>query len=178
MHQTSNSLYYLEVKNSYSALSKFYGDSYEALVILPKDKERTSYLKVLASIKKNPLALSLKKFKKTNVSFTFPKFTFDFEASLNDILKSLNLQKVFTKEAELGNLLEEEKELYVSKILQKTFLNVDEEGTQAAVVTGISITAKSGSTKLTEFKVDRPFFFFIRHKKKAQILFSAFVQDI
>jgi len=92
-------------------------------------------------------------------------------------LKSLGLLKAFTNNAEFAELLEGEHDLFVSKVIHKTFLSFDEKGTKAVAATGITVTLKSASQKIS-MNVDRPFFLFIRHIESQQILFSSFIQNL
>ena len=68
------------------------------------------------------------------------------------------------------------KSLYVSKVVQKAFVEVNEEGTEAAAATAIIFASRSSRGK-PEFICDRPFMFLIRDNLTGMILFSGQVTD-
>ena len=164
----------------FQAVIKEYGESnYDAIIVLPTDKSREAYKTILAEIGKNPSLIARRKFRDTKVVFSVPKFKTEYEIGLNDILKYHGMNKAFNYSAELGNLLEEKKELYVSNVNHKTFMEFDENGTKAAAVTSITITEKSAKRNdPIVMLVDRPFFIFIRHRDTGTILFSGLIQNI
>ncbi|WP_243347430.1 serpin family protein [Parabacteroides sp. FAFU027] len=103
------------------------------------------------------------------VSLKMPKFNFSFNRDMNDLLKTMGMKRAFTDTAELPSLFEEQLPLSVSKVKQKTFVQIDENGGEAAAVTSVEITVTSvGPGFIT---VDRPFLFLIREKNSNTILF-------
>jgi serine protease inhibitor len=98
-----------------------------------------------------------------------PKFKFSFKSTLNDNLKDLGLKKIFDDNAELTKISKQER-LFVSEILHKTFVEVNEEGTEAAAVTSIGIYTTSVPVS-NEFKADKPFIFVIKEKDTNTLLF-------
>ena len=99
-----------------------------------------------------------------------PKFRLSWEDELNDELKSLGMQRAFIPDgadftplsASLG------RNLYVSKVRQKTFVDVNEEGTEAAAVTSVEIGVTSAPSSVD---FNRPFVFVIRERLSGTILF-------
>ena len=67
--------------------------------------------------------------------------------------------------------------LYISKVIHKTFVQVDEEGTEAAAVTSVDVMA-TGESPIQVFTVDRPFLFVIREKSTGVILFIGEIGEI
>jgi len=101
-----------------------------------------------------------------------PKFRLEYEIVMNDVLTALGMGIAFTGEADFermrsggpGGLL-------ISKVKQKAFVEVDEEGTEAAAVTVVEIELTSvGPTGVT-MVIDRPFLFVIRERASGTILF-------
>lgn len=107
-------------------------------------------------------------------SVRLPKFQLDYEILLNDVLKGLGMYKAFGEEAELGKLVvEDENRLFLSKVLQKTYLSVDEKGTEAAAVTSIAVDTESSPLgEPFEITVDKPFFITIRDTEADVLLFA------
>ncbi len=106
------------------------------------------------------------------IVITLPKFSFRSSFDLKAPLQAMGIQKAFTDEAEFTELSELEQKL--SSVLQDTYIAVDEEGTEAAAVTVITMEATSAAPEepYAEFKADRPFQFAIRDNKSGEILFA------
>ena len=67
--------------------------------------------------------------------------------------------------------------LYVSEVMHKSYIKVDEKGTEAAAVTGITIGTTSAGPETNVFRADHPFVFLIREKDTNSILFIGKVTD-
>ena len=102
-----------------------------------------------------------------------PKFKLEDSMSLNDVLKSLGMESAFDPHgAEFGGLAKEAAGLYVSEVSQDTFIEVNEEGTEAAAVTVVAMNeSASPSDRPFEMKLNRPFFFAITDRTTGLILF-------
>jgi serpin B len=99
-----------------------------------------------------------------------PKFKITWDANLNEALKAMGMRQAFIAGGADFTTLSRSKgtELYVSEVRQKTFVDVNEEGTEAAAVTSVGI----GITSLPpSFRIDRPFVFAIREKLSGTVLF-------
>jgi serine protease inhibitor len=98
-----------------------------------------------------------------------PRFTLAWEGRLNDALSRMGMPTAFAPgQADFSGLVEEEADLYITEVRQKTFLRVDEKGTEAAAVTSVGI----GVTSLPpSFVVDRPFLLVIRERLSGTVLF-------
>jgi serpin B len=98
---------------------------------------------------------------------------------LNDALSALGMRIAFTPfQADFSNLYDERSDVYISKVKHKTFLQVDEAGTEAAAVTSVEIGVTSiGPSQPVVMKVDRPFLFFIHEKNSGLILFVGKVME-
>lgn len=103
-----------------------------------------------------------------------PKFQLDYEILLNDVLQELGMRQAFGEGAELSKLVvEDENPLFVSKVLQKTYLSVDEKGTEAAAVTSIAMdTVSAPMGEPFQFTANKPFFITIRDKEADVLLFA------
>lgn len=117
-------------------------------------------------------------FESTRVALSIPKFEFEYSVGLVDILKALGMIDAFDEvKADLGNMIDIDKSsgnLFVSDVLQKTYIGVDENGTEAAAVTAIIANLTSAPIKLPdpiEFTADKPFYFAIRDNTSGELLF-------
>lgn len=105
-----------------------------------------------------------------------PKFKFAYEKALNEVLKNMGLTLAFDPDqADFSNIIEN-MQLYISKVKHKTFIEVNEKGTEAAAVTSVEISFTSVNPS-SQFIADRPFLFVIREKYTNSILFMGRVED-
>ena len=104
---------------------------------------------------------------KTKVNFFIPKFFLEYEINLVQILKDMGMSKAFTKEAEFKGI-NDKLNLFVNQVLQKNYIKVNEEGTQAVSSTELEIILESYTEKdqtAKDFIANRPFLFIIRNDK-------------
>ena len=108
-----------------------------------------------------------------------PKFKMDFAASLNTPLKTLGLKTAFSDSANFSGI--SDKQLCISEVFQKSFVEVNEQGTEAAAVTGVGVTMLSGlpmeRPKPFVMIVDRPFLFIIEDEDTDAILFIGVINN-
>ncbi|XP_077209529.1 serpin B3-like isoform X2 [Paroedura picta] len=103
-----------------------------------------------------------------------PKFKLEEFYGLTDTLKALGMKDVFSpRQADLTGI-SETRDLYLSNVVHKAFVEVNEEGTEAAAATGGTIETTSAKPG---FIVDQPFLFAIRHNKTESILFVGAVRN-
>ncbi len=107
------------------------------------------------------------------VTLQLPRFKIESEFRLDDALRSLGIQRAFQSSAQFGRISSEEP-LQISAVVHKAFIDVNEEGTEAAAATGIAIRATAApiDDSPVEFIVDQPFLFFIRHEPSGAVLFA------
>ena len=111
------------------------------------------------------------------VNLYLPKFELEWKSPLNDVLKVLGMEIAFNQVLADFTRINPTGGLYISEVLHKTYIKVDEEGTEAAAVTSVGI----GLTAMPEtiyFRVDRPFIFFIREHHSGTILFIGKVLEL
>ncbi len=104
-----------------------------------------------------------------------PKFKFKTEYTLNDVLKNMGMNDAFSPGAADFSKMDRTRDLFISKVLHKAFIEVNEEGTEAAAAT--AIVMELGVAMSTEFNADHPFLFLIQHKETGTILFLGKVTD-
>ena len=115
------------------------------------------------------------------VHLELPKFELQFSSSLIDVLKELGMVLPFTEFKADFSGMKKEKDIYIDKVIQKTYLKVDEKGTEAAAVTVV----KHGRFKSVQIKpriypmiIDRPFLFMLRNKEMPQNYEMLFMSKI
>lgn len=87
---------------------------------------------------------------------SMPKFTIENTMDLNDIMHKLGVHKIYERvdcQQTLGSIMK------VEKIIQKTYIQVDEEGTEAAAVTGIMMMRCAMMPRTAEMICNRPYWF-------------------
>ena len=110
-----------------------------------------------------------------SVEVSLPKFKFSYEKCLNDQLKAMGMLDAFNPSlADLSGIADAS--IYVNFVKQNTFVDVNEEGTEAAAVTTIGIDATS-MPEPTIFIVDKPFVFAIRERTTNTLMFIGQVTD-
>jgi serpin B len=106
------------------------------------------------------------------VHLTMPKFKFEWSSELMDGLKALGMRDAFDGEKADFSGMTGGRDLFIQQVLQKTFISVDEKGTEAAASTVvIAPPTAPGPSDEMEFTVDRPFIFLIRDNPTETILF-------
>lgn len=118
-------------------------------------------------------------FEEKEGSVYLPKFSLEYETILNDLLIELGVETAFTDQANLEKLVKEAEDLYVSQVKQKTYIDVDEEGTEAAAVTSIEVKEMSAPVDEDEpfnMEVNRPFLFTITDNETNTNLFVGAIQ--
>jgi serpin B len=106
----------------------------------------------------------------TEIDVTFPKFKIEYEIKLNEILKALGMVDAFDGTSADLNGIVPCNCLYIDFVKHKTFVEVDEEGTEAAAVTVVGVGYTSTNPDYVFF-ADRPFAFAIRESRSGSIVF-------
>jgi serpin B len=106
-----------------------------------------------------------------------PRFKLDYDVILNDPLKALGMRLAFAGDADFSAMAHEP--LFVSEVKQKSFVEVNEEGTEAAAVTTVRMTLSAMPVPQNSFNmiVDRPFLFIIADDQTKSILFMGVIYD-
>lgn len=113
--------------------------------------------------------------KKQKVEVYLPRFTVEQEIDLKDILKALGVTEIFIKDANL-TAMSDKKELFLSKAVHKSCIEVNEEGSEAAAASGM-IAISRMAVLYPQVIVDHPFLYLIRNRKSGIILFMGRVMN-
>lgn len=167
MMNTAEENLYFE-NDDFQAIDLPYGKGdFSMIVILPKKGKDIN--EFISNLNRENWNSWLTKFSKQSGSLFLPKFKIEYDLEMNDVLKALGMPKAFTDAANFSRMTKRQK-LYISNVIHKTFVDVNEEGTEAAAVTVVEM-------RLTSFKpgfsmrVNRPFVFAIKEKERNSILF-------
>ena len=147
-----------------------YGNKDFGMYILLPDKGKTT-ADIIQGLSAQGLKRQLNGMKDENVDILIPRFSTSSETTLNHVLSAMGMPLVFTPRAELPNMAQGEKDLYVSLIDQKTKIEVNEEGTEGAARTLLRALKGDESPKIVDFHVTRPFVYLIIEKHSGAIFF-------
>jgi serpin B len=102
-----------------------------------------------------------------------PKFKFEYTIELSTLLKELGLKSAFGASASFANITKSN-DIYISNVFHKAFIQVDEEGTEAAAATAVIMRKECKRPKVEEinFICDQPFLFMIVHNQTSTVLFE------
>jgi serine protease inhibitor len=117
----------------------------------------------------------LPRFVQDEGTLALPGFKLNYDVELNDPLKALGMQRAFTPAADFSAMAGEP--LFISAVKQKSFVDVNEEGTEAAAVTTVTMRSLAIMKPVKSFEmiVDRPFFFVIGDDPTQSILFMGMI---
>lgn len=137
--------------------------------------------KPLDSVEKHMDSANLTKWvgrlgRKTNVNVHLPRFKMESEYKLNKTLKTMGIKAAFGRAADFSGLTASANDLYISAVLHKGFIDVNEEGTEAAATTVVAISSYAGPF-IPTFRGEKPFVYLIRDNHTGAILFMGRMMD-
>jgi len=107
-----------------------------------------------------------------NVQVSLPKFRAESEFSLREALSTMGMPTAFADKADFSGI-DPKRGLEISEVVHKAFVDVSEQGTEAAAATGITMraTAMRMPEQAVVFRADHPFIFLIRDTRTEVVLF-------
>ena len=177
----STPLMYMQSKFPYAETSDlqiisipYNGDKLSMLVLLPKDNleslDKSLTLENLQNWKNNLQVQETKLF--------MPKFKIETTYELPKIMQSLGMKLAFDEnKSDLSGIANTPPRLFVTDAVHKAFVDVNEEGTEAAAATGITVGVTSMGPEMPVFRADHPFVFLIQDNETGLILFMGKVVD-
>ncbi len=165
---------------NFQAINLAYGDGEMGMYIFLPDPE-SNLNSFLGDLNAERWENWMSQFHGQDVSLVMPKFKLEYERSLNDTLHALGMDVAFDQGlANFSRMAPLEilgQNLYIENVLHKTFVEVNEEGTEAAAATSIGVSITSVPPPPIPFTVDRPFFLAIRDNQTKTVLFMGVVVD-
>ncbi|XP_043926672.1 neuroserpin [Protopterus annectens] len=143
------------------------GDEMSMMIVLPRQEVPLATLEPL--IKSQLMEEWAATVRKQKVEVYLPRFKVEQTTDLKTALEGLGVREMFTKAADFSGLTGK-KELFVAKAVHKAYLEVNEEGSEAAAVSGI-IHSSRMLELYPQVIADHPFFFLVRNRKTRTILF-------
>jgi serpin B len=153
------------------------GDEISMIIGLPKDD--VSLSTVINDLNETAYNAWFDSMKKEEIDIYLPKFKIETPVlNLNQYLQTLGIQAAFSTSADFSGITGN-KDLLISNVLHKAYIDVNEVGTEAAAATAVIMELTSvnggGSSRIT-FDCDHPFLFMLQHKETGTILFMGTVE--
>ena len=159
---------------------KYYRGNYAFVALLPE--EGMSMSEYLASLGGGRFASLIKNRKRASVEAGLPEFSFDWGASLVDVLQELGINTAFTARSDLSGLgvMDDGAPLAISDVIHKTHIEVDPSGTRAAAVTAVIVEKATsvGTQEKHTVILDRPFVYAIVDTGSMLPIFIGCINDI
>ncbi len=180
---TSSTTKQAQMMSMYDKLSYYKDDKFQAInlpygnenismyVFLPsEDSSLDEFNKSLTS---DNMQTWFTSFRKSQGQIILPKFKLEYQTSLNSSLTALGMGNAFSDNADFKNMFKDNTKVAITDVKHKTFVEVNEEGTEAAAVTSVTVGATSVQIPTEPFKmnVNRPFFYMIRDNQSGTVLF-------
>ncbi len=159
---SSSEFSYLENETVTGFIKPYKDNKYAFVALLPK--ENISMVDLLKSFDTKNLISLLENKKDKEVNVKIPKFSMEFNALLNEPLQSLGILDAFDeKKADFMGLGKSiDGNIYISRVIHKTKIDLDEKGTKAGAVTAVEMDTESAPIEeVKKVILDRPFFFMI-----------------
>ena len=167
---------YFENDNIQSISLNYTKDNLKALIILPRNDDINTYISNFSS--ENYVDI-IKNLNNQKVNLSLPKFEINFSARLEQNFINLGMVLPFNDSADFSGMTRQHK-LKIGRIIHKTFIKVDEEGTEAAAATVVVMTKRCFIPTLA-MNVDHPFLFIIRSDDlppEHDILFASKIESL
>ena len=175
---------YFEDSNLQSIELPFKKDFMSAIIILPKENlDINEFIDIID--KDNEYIYSIiDNFKNSKVNIEMPRFEIEYKESLKEVLEDMGVKLAFTTIADFSNI-RRQNDLMIDDIIHKTYLKVNEDGTEAAAITIVEMVENAmeiiKEEKIYNMKINRPFLFIIRNNKLPKnydIIFISKVEEL
>ena len=151
----------------------YVGGQVSMLVLVPDQGEFSGFEESLNAEKLDQIISNLAY---QPMYLNFPKFEFETEISLVNILAEMGMTSAFSDGADFSGMTGN-KDLFISDVFHKAFVSVDEEGTEAAAATAVLMELTSAPENPLRLEIDRPFLFLIRDHQTNSVLFMGRVVE-
>lgn len=152
------------------------GEELSMVILLPKQTDGIGQLGQDLTVEN--LTQWLDKTRNRDVIVTIPKFKMTSKFSMGNVLQAMGMKDAFSEAADFSGMTGR-RDLFLSAVIHQAYVDVNEEGTEAAAATGALMTLTSAMPEPTPvvFCADHPFLFLIRDKATGSILFLSRVMN-
>lgn len=166
-------LKYIESEGVQILEMPYKGEKLSMLIMLPENGRLTNFENALSLDKltgwRNQMWVQ-------RVDVFLPKFTFETKYFMNGALSQMGMPTAFSTGADFSGM-DGTRNLAIQTIIHQAFVEVNEEGTEAAAATGVAVGVTSVGPSVPVFRADRPFLFVIQDVENGNILFMGRVVD-
>ena len=174
MNQTAE-FGYMETESFQGLELPYVDDELSMIIFLPKEHDGLDEFEKTLTIEN--LSKWLSKLYKREVIVSVPKFKMTSQFSLASVLKSMGMIDAFSSNADFSGI-NGRRDLSISAVIHKAYVDVNEEGTEAAAAAAVTMKLTSiGPSRTPVFKADHPFLFLIRDNHSGSILFIGRVMN-
>jgi len=175
---------YMETEDFQCLELPYVDNELSMIIILPKEIEGLARFE--KTLKIEDLSRWLTRLGRREVIVSVPKFEITSQFGLADVLKSMGMKDAFeppfllsqeSRGADFSGI-NGKRDLFISAVIHKAYVNVNEEGTEAAAATGVVVGLTSvGPRERVIFRADHPYLFLIRDNRSGSILFIGRVMN-
>lgn len=169
MNQTVD-LSYAETRDIQVLMMPYAGNNISMVILLPR--QRFGLSEIESTLTPATLTEWLGQLHSEKVNVYFPKFKITQEFSLGDTLAAMGMTAPFSTQADFSGM-NGKRDLFISAVVHKAYVDVNEEGTEAAAATGVAVRALAvhAPQPIRLFRADHPFLFLVRDNRSGSILF-------
>ncbi len=169
---------YLEDKNATGFMKYYKENKYAFVALLPK--EGVTVADYVAGLNADNLQQTLANAKRTTVNAALPKFDAEYGILLNDILALMGMQDAFSAtNADFSKMaISADGNIFINRVLHKTFISVDELGTKAGAATAVEVTTESAPMEIYNVYLNRPFVYMLIDCETNQPFFIGTMMDV
>ena len=171
---TDNLFFYTKTNDLQILELPYTGDDISMIILLPNKNELPH---IIDSIDIDKLSKWIGSMVETEVDIYIPKFKVETSYLLSEYLIDLGMDITFSSSADFSGITGG-RDLFISEVIHKAFIDVNEKGTEAAAATAVIIDTgvNSGSSRVV-FDCDQPFIYLIQHKETGTILFMGIISN-
>lgn len=170
-------LAYAEDQNAQYLQLPYGNKAFSMIVVLPQEGKDIET--VVQNMDNDSWNSAIKRMYETKVILQLPRFKLECEYNMEEsILPYMGMRLPFSPALADFTGINKKGDIFISKVKQKTFVEVNEEGTEAAAVTSVEIDFASTEKLIRKFTVDKPFLFAIRENSTGIILFMGKIGEI
>ena len=175
MRLSGERLSYAQDENVQAVRLPYLSSDFDMTILLP---DSGSFAAIEDGLTVDSLTALLESMQMTPVNLQMPKFDFETTVNAKDPLSALGMSEAFNPDIADFSGITEAEQLYITDVLHKATITVDEEGTEAAAATAVIVGVESmDPEEPISLVIDRPFLFMIRHQPTGTILFMGRVSQ-
>ena len=173
----SEESYYIETENAKGFMKHYKDKKYSFVALLPNENDIYGYID---SLTPEYIESALNNVQNKGGYAVMPKFSYEYELSMNGVLESLGMPTAFDSgKADFTDMaISTRGNIFIGDVLHKTFIQVDELGTKAGAVTKVEMTDECAPMYEWVITLDRPFVYMIIDNANNMPIFMGTLTDV